>query len=357
MYDEFERAVTGKSHEGLSFLGWLTVALGTLFTLGVVGAGLTAYYVHARVSDFADEISRGASSGLVQASDVASAAAAAAMVDRLESHARLLDTSPEDGLALLQDLGSGAPSDAFVDRILGGSVESLMGRTGSSVDPPEGLGRHVAVVRSEDGEVRVNVVREADGGSLVIDSDDGRVRFNLRKTADGGFLAIDSDDGQVRFDLVRSDDGGSLIIRSDDGEVRFDVVRGEDGGSLVLRTEDGTFRFDAGSEARAMPGWVRRVDGMPEDPEPVYSLESPDGVLGAVTWQGDGSPQEIISFYRSWLEGQGYELRAEHRLNREGEDRASLWARNENDGRMVFVLAEQDAEVSRVLLGYGEGEG
>ena len=45
MYDEFERAVTGKSGEKLSFFGWLSIAVGTLFVLGIVGVGLAAVRV------------------------------------------------------------------------------------------------------------------------------------------------------------------------------------------------------------------------------------------------------------------------------------------------------------------------
>ena len=56
MYDEFERAVTGKSGERLSFLGWLSIALGTLFVLGIVGVGLAAVRVKSQVVDIAHEI-------------------------------------------------------------------------------------------------------------------------------------------------------------------------------------------------------------------------------------------------------------------------------------------------------------
>ena len=106
-----------------------------------------------------------------------------------------------------------------------------------------------------------------------------------------------------------------------------------------------------------MPGWVQRIDGMPADPQRVYSLTSQEGFMGAVAWQGDGSPQDVISFYREWLEGEGYELRAEHRLREEGNDRGSLWARNEDAGRVVFLVAELEEGMTNILLGYGEGEG
>ena len=53
MYDEFERAVTGKSGEKLSFLAWLSIAIGVLFVLGIVAAGLTAIHVRHKVVEIA----------------------------------------------------------------------------------------------------------------------------------------------------------------------------------------------------------------------------------------------------------------------------------------------------------------
>lgn len=355
MYDEFERAVTGKTHEGLSFLGWLSVALGTLFVLGAVGAGLTAYYVHSRVADMAEGISTEISGPLAEALRAGPAGATAAVVGRLEAQARLLDTSPDEGVALLQNLDSGPPSEAFMDRVFGESMEMFSDGQAFSVQPGGASDSRTVEVNSPDGDIRVNVVRRGDGGSLVLDSEDGQVRFNLQKTADGGFLVIDSDDGKVRFDLKRTENGGALVIQSDDGQVRFDVARSGDGGSLVIQADGDTFRFVAGSEADGMPGWVQRMEGMGQDPRPVYSLDAPEGFLGAVAWQGGESPQEILSFYKKWLEGEGFELRAEHRVRGDGEDRGSLWARNEESGRVVFLVAEQDGDMTDVLLGYGEG--
>ncbi len=359
MYDEFERAVTGRDHEGLSFLGWLSVAVGTLFALGVVGVGLTAYYVHSHVSEIAEEVSQELVGSMAGGLEVDPTGAASAVVERLQAHAQLLATSPDQGLTLLQNLGAGPPSEAFVDRILGGSPGLFAGRQEFSLDPrgpQDGEGSESVEIHTGDGHVRLNLVRDDNGGSLVIDSDDGRVRFDLARTADGGFLSIDSEDENVRFDLERAEDGGSLIIRSDDGEVRFDVSHRDGGGTLLIRAGEESLRFGAGSAAEPIPGWVPRMDGMPVAPQPVYSLQASEGLLGAVSWQGDSSPEEVLSFYRGWLERAGFELKAARRERAGGEARCSLWARDQASQRVLFLVAEQETgEATRVLLGYGEG--
>ena len=56
MYDEFERAVTGKNGQKLSFLAWLSIAVGTLFALGIVAAGLTAVRVKSQIAEIAHVI-------------------------------------------------------------------------------------------------------------------------------------------------------------------------------------------------------------------------------------------------------------------------------------------------------------
>lgn len=62
------------------------VALGTLFALGMVGAGLAAYPVHNRVQGFSREFA----GGLAQRIDLASAVGAAETMARMEDHRRLM---------------------------------------------------------------------------------------------------------------------------------------------------------------------------------------------------------------------------------------------------------------------------
>ncbi len=192
----------------------------------------------------------------------------------------------------------------------------------------------------------------------MIGSGDETVRFDLVRTDEGGFLTIDTGDEQARVDLVRTDDGGSLLIDGPDGRVRFDLAEREDGGSLVVRTDrDEVLRLGMGLDARPMPGWVPDWPGMPPEPRPVYSLAGEDGMLGAVSWDEAGSPTEVVDFYARRLADEGYELDAEARNRGPESDQGALWARHPDRDRMVFVLAHRDRgeEVTRVLLGYGEG--
>jgi hypothetical protein len=346
MYDEFERAVTGKNGQKLSFLAWFSIAIGTLFALGIVAAGLAAVKMKSKIAEIAHVIEH-----QIEAHPTL---AAEAMVERLESHSSLLSIPPEDGVMLLQDLGPDSPGEAFMEEFFGGTMGLFPDGQEMIGDLKDQVREGIMDFKSSDGQVRMDLIKGDDGGSLVIDTEDGQVRFDLTKTDDGGFLAIDTDEGQVRLDLVKRDGGGSLVINSEDGQVRFDVEGSEDGGTMVIQTDDAMIRFGAGDEAEGMPDWVERVDGMPSDPQGVYSLTSSEGFMGAVAWQGDGSAREVLSFYRGWLESEGYELKAQLRSQDGGEEVNSLWARNEDSGRVVFLVAGQDEGATDVLLGYGE---
>ena len=109
-----------------------------------------------------------------------------------------------------------------------------------------------------------------------------------------------------------------------------------------------------GAEADQMPRWVPRPTGIPASPERVYSLASEGEFVGAVAWDSDQSPEAILDFYRDALEGDGYDFRASHRLRDEQVSQQSLWARNEDRGRVVFVVTHRDQGDTKVLLGYGE---
>lgn len=347
MYDEFERAVTGENGRKLSFLAWLSIGVGTLFALGIVAAALFVVRVKDQVVEIAHVIEHQI--------ETHPTLAAEAVVEKLESHASLISIPPEEGATMLLDLGSDAPAEAFMKEFFGGTVGLFPDGQEMIGDLKDQVREGIMDFKSSEGQVRMDLIKGEEGGSLVIDTEDGQVRFDLKKTDEGGFLAIDTDEGQVRLDLVKRDGGGSLTIDTEDGQVRFDVEGSEDGGTMVIQTDEATIRFGAGDEAEGMPGWVKRVDGMPTDPQGVYSLTSSEGFMGAVAWQGDGSAREVLSFYRNWLESEGYEFKAQHRSQAGGEEVNSLWARNEASGRVVFLVAGQDEGATEVLLGYGEG--
>lgn len=325
-YDEFERALTGKTpRRGPSFLGWVAIALGLVVVAGSAAVGYGVVRATARVKHMARELHASAP------------VAAAQMVSHLEKSTSVVALDPGHGLSFLQDLQSGDPAQALVQKVVGKSLD--LPQDGRSLQEwtRDGSRTRSTTVHSDDGDVSIHLSRGAHGGSLVLDSKDGRVTFNLTRSNDGGSLTIDSDDGHVSFNLIRDGDGGKLLVHSDDGT-------------------DATVELSVGSNSRSAPSWVPRPDGMPGDARPVFSLTTPDASLGAVTWKDDAAPGAWISAYRTTLEDAGYEVEVEHSRSGPDGEEASLWARRDKDGHTVFVLARRVDGRTHQVLGYGEGD-
>ena len=297
MHDEFERAVTGTTpRRGLSPFGWVLVTFGVFALMGTVGVGVIAYKVAQEVREGIGTVTR----ELGVAPDIA----AARMAARLASVDQLVSMDPERGLALLSDLdGTDRPAELL-----------------KAMTAPR------QVPESPD-------VASQDGGSFRIDSDEDHVAFNLTRTEEGGFLTIDSDEGSVRLELIGGEDSGRIRIVTD--ESRVEAAFGDD--------------------AERTPEWVENLARAPSRAQPVISLDSDRGRLGAVAWEADEDASAVLASWLAALEAAGYEVKAEHRARDGAEEHGSLWARNEADGRMVFVVAHRDDRGrTGVLMGYGE---
>jgi len=323
MYDEFERAVTGKSREGLPAFGWILIVLAFLFLFGIVGAGFAAHRVARKIHR---EVSRHQAAELARELNGLDAEIAA----ELEG----LDTeiAAEVAAALAEveaELGGqlGEESRDFTATILSRIQPRLERLAG---DPDSGLSLLQHLGSSDYPERALRDVLE-------------------------GSLRIRTEEGELTADLWKGEDGGSLVIETPDGEeIRIDVAKEEGGGELVIRTEEKVVRFGAGTAAEGLPGWIPKVRGMPSDPTHLFSALSDEGGLGAVSWETDRSPGAVLDFYRRELEDSGYRIREEHSARRHGTFEGGFWAEQDAHDRVIFIAVSKEDGKTRVLLGYGE---
>ena len=183
---------------------------------------------------------------------------------------------------------------------------------------------------------------------------DGSAHPDAPEVGDGASVRIRSGESEVAFDLSRTDDGGLLTIDSDEGRVRLQFVESDGGGHLRIQTDDREVMASFGGDAEEVPGWVGRLQDVPRDAQPVVSIRSERGSLGAVAWESSEDPSRLLASWADALEAAGYEVRVEHRVRNGGSEHASLWARHDSDDRMVFVVAHSGDADGGVLVGYGE---
>lgn len=325
MYDEFERAVTGRSGSGgVGWFGWVAAGFGFFFLVGVAAIGFAINYgMHH-------------GEGFVREFEVGTGFADLATLADLQAQKDLISMDPDRGLEFLRALPPGDPTEAFVGRVAQGMFDRV------------GHNAHVRHAPRAPAPPDVPAVPE------IPDIPELPAAPAQPDAPADASVAVSSPDGNVHIAVDRSGGRKSIVIDAGDEHSSFSLTRGDDGAQLVIETGDETVRIGTGGEAQAMPGWVPRFGGMPERPRPIYSLESDEGTLGAVSWSGAAGSADVLAYYRAELERQGYDVRDEVRASQDGAEDGAFWARSQADGRVVFVVTHAEADGTKVLLGFGE---
>ncbi|MEX2465595.1 MAG: hypothetical protein WD995_01710 [Gemmatimonadota bacterium] len=213
-----------------------------------------------------------------------------------------------------------------------------------------------------------NEVREGIGRvtrELGVAPNMAAARMAARLASADELVSMDPERGLALLsDLDGTDRPAELLkaiatpLRASDISVQRDaleIIGGEDDGRIRIVTDEGRVEAAFGDDAERMPSWAESLARVRGRAQPVISLTSERGRLGAVAWEADeGAPMLLASFLES-LEAEGYEVKVEHRARNGTEEHGSLWARNEADGRMVFMVAHRDDRGrTGVLMGYGE---
>lgn len=289
MYDEIERAVGATPRRGPSVLAWVAIAFVGFVLVGVGTAAYTFIKVRNEVREVMHRFDRG--------ERVAISGGVSEIVGRA-----------------LQDALAGVDPEYF----------------------------------ASDPQAVEQLLRNLDAGTLDAQALEDIIEGSLR---------VRTDEGDVTVDLRGNEDGGELLIGTPDGPARLELKRSEQGGVLTITADGETVRFGAGDSAEGAPSWVPAVQGMPDRPRQVMSASSEGGLFGAVSWESDASPEAVVEAYREHLQDEGYALRGEHSMRGPESRNASVVGRNEESGRTVFLVATLEGGETRVLLGYGEGTG
>jgi hypothetical protein len=166
MYDEYERAVTGRTRPrlGAGAIFGLILA-GFLFT-GVAATVAGYFFVRTKVSQ------------AIERFEANPALTAAHMLARLDPQLRVLEEVAEGSQVALRDARTGEVARFDFQDLVEGSLR----------------------IRGGDGEdVSIDLRGDESGGSLVIDADGERLRVDLQRKADGATLVIDGPEGQMRL--------------------------------------------------------------------------------------------------------------------------------------------------------------
>lgn len=323
MYDEFERAVTGKPRRGIPVFGWILIGVASLLVFGVVGVGFAAYKTVNMVKrEFSGEM----------AGELARELAAVERELAAELHG--------------------------VDREVASQVSAALGEAQRELKNSFGdeAPLYTANLLSRMGADLEQLLQTPTTGLALLQdlsSGDGPERA-LRDVLEGS-LRIRTGEGEMAAEFWRGQDGGSLVIQGADGEeLTLDLVRADEGGALIIRSPEGTVKLGAGTEAASLPSWVADFGDLPDDPQPLFSVESRGGGMGAVSWETESSAGAILDQYREAVSRAGYWIREEHSAMQGNREDLGFWAESRQEDRVVFLSVSEADGLTRVLLGYGE---
>lgn len=295
MYDELERAAGAPARSGPSILGWIAVGLATVALMGAAGTYLTYRFVRNQVEDVVEQFEAVAS---------ARTPGGDPMVARTVSRAL-------DELGLLPDEHVGPVASA--------------------------MGRALAAPR------RASDTRPRD----AVDGEGVEGTFRLR-----------TDEGEFTADLRADDQGGSFVVRGPDGEVVVDLSGDARGARLQVGVDGEVALIEAGADAGGPPRWVPVPDATRGAPDGIVSGRAGEATFGALTGTSPRDPEALVAEWRAGLEGDGWEVRAEHRLHGDVDGpSASAVARLPGSDRVVVLAAAREDSDTHLVLAWGEGLG
>lgn len=165
----------------------------------------------------------------------------------------------------------------------------------------------------------------------LVSTDDAAGTMTVRDVRDGKEFTLD-------FEEIAE---GRFSVTTEDGEFSVDGSEAQSGGGVTVRGPDGETRIGAVADLSQVPGWVPRYPAA-DDLTSSYHSTAGGETSGAVSGTTSDTLDEVISWYRTTLEGNGYEVSTQT-LGSGDSAFASLSGEHEGDGRTVTVMVNRDS--------------
>ena len=146
---------------------------------------------------------------------------------------------------------------------------------------------------------------------------------------------------------------GRFSITGEDGEVVITTEGGGEDGEFTITTGEGTLTIGGGEGRGDQPEWVVLPPGASVDGH--FSMNSDTAVRGNLKVITDLSGDEVIEFYRSHMEAEGYEIQTSS-FSGDGESVTVLSGQRGDDNRTLMVNVSHAEDEVTVALTYAQGE-
>jgi len=174
-----------------------------------------------------------------------------------------------------------------------------------------------------------------------VSTDEEAGTITVRNTKTGKIVTVDFDDIE----------NGKFSFTTDEGEVTVDASGVADSGSVNITTEDGSVVYSAGVVSDEVPDWVPVYPGA--EPANRHSLNTADSTNGGFELQTSDPVAKVLEFYRSALEGKGYEISV-NTFSQDDTEGGMVNGSSEDTGRTVMAILNSENGVTTVSVNYSE---
>ncbi len=154
----------------------------------------------------------------------------------------------------------------------------------------------------------------------------------------------------VNFDEIKE---GRLSFSTGDREVTIDASDVGESGSINISDDKDTFVISTGDAGgQEIPPWVPVYPGT--EPTSRHSMHADETLSGGFQIETTERVDQLVEFYRSHLEGEGFEVSVNTFSGDEGQG-GMVNARDDGAGRSVVVIVSSEDGSTKAVISYNQG--
>jgi hypothetical protein len=166
----------------------------------------------------------------------------------------------------------------------------------------------------------------------LVESDDDAGTLTIREKDSGKVITVNYDEIQE----------GRISFESEEGKVQIGAT-GEGEGAMTITTDEGETRIGAGGD---VPDWLPRHPATVAS-QSLMHTSGPSGDSGQASFTVDAPAQEVAEFYRSALEGDGYEITTTAHTS--GEGSLTIVTGQREGSTVAASVTEKDGQTQAVV--------
>jgi hypothetical protein len=176
---------------------------------------------------------------------------------------------------------------------------------------------------------------------VAVDEDAGTMTIRNKKTGE---------EITVNFEDIEN---GRLSFKTDKGEVKVDASELKDSGSMTVTNDEGEVVFSTGGQVSGdVESWVPIYPGC--EPKNLHTMRSDEEQTGGFELETTASVSDVLEFYRSTLEGEGYEVTV-NTFTQDNSDGGMVNANRADEGRsVVAIFNSENGGPTKIMVTYSD---